>query len=191
MGVRTWCLKAGDNVHTSEYNKELLQKKLEGMLVELKFTTTLKLEILCSRSFLPHLWDWLGWTSPPSPLPSLNTKRKGSYSSQDVEGRGENAVFSAGSSPGHAQCASHPTRGVLAIDEVDRGNALPQLAAECSIQSEPTVPRFGLAPFRSMGTLDVRLRDDKQGTYKQWVTGSVPRPSYIGLSQLTTLLRSS
>ena len=101
---------------------ELLQKKLEGRLVELKFTTTLKLEIFCSRSFLPHLWDWLGWTSPPSPLPSLNTKRKGSYSSQDVEGRGENAVFSAGSSPGHAQCASHPTRGVLAIDEVDRGN---------------------------------------------------------------------
>ena len=58
----------GENVHTREYDEKL--KKLEGMLVGLKFIATPKLEILCSRPFLPHLGDRLGW-SPVIPYPSL------------------------------------------------------------------------------------------------------------------------
>jgi len=93
-------------------------------------------------------------------------KKKRSYSSQDIGGRGENTVFSARSGPEHAQCG-RPTCGVLAIDGVDRGIAywlyrsLPK-----DVQSELTVPPsltavtlrraavFGL-PLRPMRMLDV------------------------------------
>ena len=43
----------GGNVRTPEDDEKL--KRLEERLVDLKFVTTPKLEILCSRSFLPHL----------------------------------------------------------------------------------------------------------------------------------------
>jgi hypothetical protein len=43
----------GDNIRTTGDDEML--KKLEKRLFELKFVTTPKLEVLCSRSFLPHM----------------------------------------------------------------------------------------------------------------------------------------
>jgi len=55
----------GEKARTPEDDEKL--KKLEERLVELKFVTTPKLEILCSHSFLPHLNEPMEMAMLPGP----------------------------------------------------------------------------------------------------------------------------
>ena len=65
LWVLVWCSKVFRWGKKLEDDEKL--KKLEERLVELKFVTTPKLEILCSHSFLPHLNEPMEMAMLPGP----------------------------------------------------------------------------------------------------------------------------
>ena len=63
----------GNNVRTPEDTEKL--RRLEKILVELKFVTTPKLGILCSSSFLDHIEEPLEMALLPTPADILQPSR--------------------------------------------------------------------------------------------------------------------
>jgi len=73
LGVVFEGVSMGGKVRTPEDNEKL--EKLEERLVELKFVTTPKLEILCPHSFLPHLNEPMEMAMLSGPADEQQTSR--------------------------------------------------------------------------------------------------------------------
>lgn len=83
----------GDNIRTPEHDEKL--KKPEDRLAGLKFVTTLKLGVLCSCSFLPHLEEPLGKGMPPPP-PRWTPRRQDRRAHAVLGAGGENTIVDTG-----------------------------------------------------------------------------------------------